>query len=247
MSQYSLERKESVLRRMVAPMAISMAQLSEETGISTWTLYNWRRQPIDKGEEAVVGSAKHSGKWSARQKFAVVVDTAAFNEAELAEYCRKKGLYPEQIKAWRAAAEQAMAGGTVSVREHRVALGIPAYPFAVVTRLHPIFQSFRCQETLEVLPRLPVFVLDGNPARNISLDAFASAVHRFLMPAGFQLFHRLRLGAFERAIRIVATADSQHHHEQNEKAVRALTHVYSLRGSGHHRASHHVGSAIGPR
>lgn len=121
MSQYSLERKESVLRRMVAPMTISMAQLSQETGVSTWTLYNWRKQVIDQGE-AVVGSTKHSGKWSASQKLAVVVETAAFNEAELAEFCRKKGLYPEQIKAWRAAAEQAMAGGMVSAKEHRQAL-----------------------------------------------------------------------------------------------------------------------------
>ena len=118
MSQYSLERKESVLRRMVAPMTISMAQLSQETGVSTWTLYNWRVQAIDKGE-AGVGSAKHSGKGSAGQKLAVVVDTSAFNEAELAEYCRKKGLYVEQVKTWRQACEQAMAGGTVSAREHR--------------------------------------------------------------------------------------------------------------------------------
>lgn len=29
------------------------------------------------------------------------------NEAELAEYCRQRGLYPEQVKAWRAACEQA--------------------------------------------------------------------------------------------------------------------------------------------
>ena len=37
-------------------------------------------------------------------KFAVVVETAAFNETELSEYCRSKGLYPEQVKAWRDAA-----------------------------------------------------------------------------------------------------------------------------------------------
>lgn len=121
MTQYSLERKESVLRRMCAPMTISMAELSEETGVSTWTLYHWRRQAIDKGE-AAVGSAKHSGKWSSSQKFAVVVETAAFNEAELAEYCRKKGLYPEQVKRWRAQAEQAMASGAVSAKELRAAL-----------------------------------------------------------------------------------------------------------------------------
>jgi hypothetical protein len=121
MSQYSLERKESVLRQMVAPMRISMVQLAQETGISTWTRYHWRRQVIDKGE-VVVGSTKHSGKWSASQKFAVVIETAAFNEAELAEYCRKKGLYPEQVKSWRELGEQAMASGVVSAKEWREAL-----------------------------------------------------------------------------------------------------------------------------
>jgi transposase-like protein len=29
------------------------------------------------------------------------------SEAEVAEYCRQKGLYPEQVRQWRAACEQA--------------------------------------------------------------------------------------------------------------------------------------------
>ena len=45
--------------------------------------------------------------WSSRDKFAAVLETAAPNEADLAEYCRKRGLFPEQIKAWRGACEQA--------------------------------------------------------------------------------------------------------------------------------------------
>lgn len=32
---------------------------------------------------------------------------AALNESELGEYCRKRGLYPEQIQAWHCACEQA--------------------------------------------------------------------------------------------------------------------------------------------
>jgi len=31
----------------------------------------------------------------------VIVETAALSEAEVAEYCRKKGLYPEQITQWK--------------------------------------------------------------------------------------------------------------------------------------------------
>jgi len=33
----------------------------------------------------------------------VVIETAALNEEELAEYCRRKGLYVEQIARWREA------------------------------------------------------------------------------------------------------------------------------------------------
>ena len=44
--------------------------------------------------------------WSSRDKFAAVLETAALNEA-MAEYCRKRGLFPAQITAWRVACEQA--------------------------------------------------------------------------------------------------------------------------------------------
>lgn len=37
-------------------------------------------------------------------KLAIVFETRALNITELGEYCRRKGLYPEQIKAWEAAA-----------------------------------------------------------------------------------------------------------------------------------------------
>ncbi len=45
--------------------------------------------------------------WTSRDKFAAVLETAALNEADLAAYCRQRGLYPEQIGVWRAACEQA--------------------------------------------------------------------------------------------------------------------------------------------
>src|SRR5690554_1957353 len=38
----------------------------------------------------------------AEAKLAVVIETGSMNEAELSEYCRAKGLYVEQVKAWKA-------------------------------------------------------------------------------------------------------------------------------------------------
>ena len=40
----------------------------------------------------------------------MVVEVAALNEAEQGEYCRQRGLYPEQLQNWRRACEQANAG-----------------------------------------------------------------------------------------------------------------------------------------
>jgi len=45
--------------------------------------------------------------WSSRDKFSAVLESAGMNETELAEYCRRKGLYPNQIEAWRKACENA--------------------------------------------------------------------------------------------------------------------------------------------
>lgn len=53
------------------------------------------------------GDGKQADQWSSQDKFRVVLESASLNAAELAEYCRRKGLYVEQIKAWREACEQA--------------------------------------------------------------------------------------------------------------------------------------------
>lgn len=116
MAHYPTERRESVVRRMLTE-AISIPALAKETGIAPWTLYRWRETAKTNGE-AVSKTKKHE-KMSAAQKVAMVVETAAFNEAELAEYCRKQGLYPEQIKAWRDACEQATAGHLVPMKQLR--------------------------------------------------------------------------------------------------------------------------------
>ena len=100
MKQYPEERKQAVLRRMMPPENTPVSVLAEETGISDVTLYHWRKQARSKGL-VVPGDGSNPESWSPEDKFAVVLETAAMNEAELAEYCRKKGLYAEQISVWK--------------------------------------------------------------------------------------------------------------------------------------------------
>jgi len=79
-----------------------VSELARESGITEQTLYTWRRQLRNQGTP-VPGSGKNAEEWTSEDKFAVVLETAALNESELSEYCRRKGLFAEQTAMWRAA------------------------------------------------------------------------------------------------------------------------------------------------
>ena len=95
-----------MLKRMLPPNNMAIRQLSQDEGISETTLHKWRAEARGKGHLLPTADAGPEG-WSSRDKFAAVLETAVLNEADLAEYCRKRGLYPAQIAAWRSACEQA--------------------------------------------------------------------------------------------------------------------------------------------
>ena len=119
MSKYSEEFREQVVRKMMAPHAMSVAQVSREIGVSEQTLYNWRNRFRHEGK-AVPADPSNPESWSGENKLAVVIETAALNEEELAEYCRRKGLYVEQVMRWReAAAAGADTQRPLSVAERR--------------------------------------------------------------------------------------------------------------------------------
>lgn len=103
---YSLERREAVLKKMLPPNNRSIAELAKEEGISDATLYNWRQQARNEGRLMPDSDNTPEG-WVSRDKFAAVMESATMSEAEIAQYCRQRGLYPEQLSAWRKACEQA--------------------------------------------------------------------------------------------------------------------------------------------
>ena len=103
---YSTERRAAVLRKLEPPNAVPVRQLAKEEGISEATLHAWRREARSQGRLLPDADAGPEG-WTSRDKFAAVLETAALNEADLAAYCRQRGLYAVRIQAWRTACEQA--------------------------------------------------------------------------------------------------------------------------------------------
>lgn len=104
--RYPPERREAILAKLQPPYNRTVAEVAAEEGLSAATIYNWRRQARNQGRLLPNASPTTEG-WSSQEKFLAVLETAALTEQELAEYCRKRGLYAEQIARWRASCEQA--------------------------------------------------------------------------------------------------------------------------------------------
>jgi transposase-like protein len=113
MSRLPKARKDAILNKMLAPHPPTIRELAQREGISEATLYNWRNQLRREGRP-VPEHDRSSENWSAQTKFAVVLETATLSEVELSEYCRAKGLFPEQVKQWREISIQAHAEADTS-------------------------------------------------------------------------------------------------------------------------------------
>jgi transposase-like protein len=104
MKHYPKERKDAVIAKMANHP--SLPQLAEQEGISLPTLYAWRRQAREQGILMPSGDDTPDG-WNSADKFNAVLQTASMNEAQIAEFCRANGLYPEQIQRWKTACQNA--------------------------------------------------------------------------------------------------------------------------------------------
>jgi transposase len=107
--RYSKELKSLIITKMLPPNNQSLSQIQQETGVPEGTLKLWRKEIRQKGFAAPAGE-QQSEQWSTRDKFLIVIETSTLSEIELAEYCRKKGLYVEQVKSWQDNCMQANGG-----------------------------------------------------------------------------------------------------------------------------------------
>ncbi len=110
MTRLPKARKDAILSKMLLSHPPSIRELAQQEGLSETTLYNWRNQ-LRKEGRPVPEQNRSSENWSAQTKFAVVVETLSLSEVELSEYCRAKGLFPEQVRRWQEVSIQAHTEG----------------------------------------------------------------------------------------------------------------------------------------
>ena len=107
MPRYSEERRAAVVAKLLPPQTLSPQEVAEQEGLSLATVYKWRAEARAKGHCLPAANAEGAEQWSSKDRFNAVLETAAMNAEQSAEYCRRRGLYPEQLAAWRGDCEQA--------------------------------------------------------------------------------------------------------------------------------------------
>jgi len=104
MTQYSTAFKDRLVRRLVAPQAVSANRPAGEVGVPQATLSRWLL-----AARRVEGMTKRTRtKWSGAEKLRVVIAAQGLDETALGALLRREGLHEAQLAEWRAAAEAAL-------------------------------------------------------------------------------------------------------------------------------------------
>lgn len=93
------ELRERAIMHMMPPYNWSLRQVADDIGVGIATVHGWRKQLELEG--LIIRKIEPDSEHSTEQIFTILLETAALSEHELAEYCRKHGLYPEHLVVWK--------------------------------------------------------------------------------------------------------------------------------------------------
>jgi transposase-like protein len=97
MARYSTQQKQAIVDRYLNS-ELSVREFADQEGLSKSTLYTWSNK-FNNHKDLLLKTPQYSSE----QRFAFVLKTATLSETEISQYCREKGLFPQQISAWKKA------------------------------------------------------------------------------------------------------------------------------------------------
>jgi len=122
--KYSVKFKESMVKKLTVPGAVSATSLSREVGIPQSTLSRWVRENAMGMGEGEGMERKRPQEWTAAEKLEVVIEAGKLDEESLGRYLREKGLHTVNLQQWRQEVLEALEGkrrnGKADPRDKRI-------------------------------------------------------------------------------------------------------------------------------
>jgi transposase len=81
-----------------------MKVLSQELGVSTYSLYQWTREQGG----SLMTKQQSPQDWTAQEKVKAVIEFEKLSEIEQGEYLRSRGLLSQNIASWKKCMEEAL-------------------------------------------------------------------------------------------------------------------------------------------
>lgn len=97
--QYSKGFKESILKKVLPPESRKVAEVSRESGISTWTIYQWKRAAREGTLAGVSGDLRPRDR-NPVEKLRLIIEGNALDEQRRGEWLREHGLHSEHLTLW---------------------------------------------------------------------------------------------------------------------------------------------------
>jgi transposase len=96
---------EAVKKALSRAKESSMNSVARSLGIANSTLHGWVKAVgnRDLNESPTSGgfNEKKSFQLTSQEKLEAIVYTANLTQEQISEYCRKKGIFPHHLKAWK--------------------------------------------------------------------------------------------------------------------------------------------------
>ncbi len=109
-----IDVKEKGVMWLLPPYSWSVRHIAQKLALSSSVVARWRPELVAQGllpkNERI--SSVDGEEWTPERRFSVVLETASLSEMELADYCRRQGLFVEQVKEWR----------VISIKAHEMKL-----------------------------------------------------------------------------------------------------------------------------
>jgi DNA-binding transcriptional MerR regulator len=100
-ARYGQAFRNKAVARLLPPESASPSVVAQEIGVSVDTLERWRSEAL--------AAPPGDRVWTAAARFEAVLTTASMDEEARGAWCRKNGVYPQELAKWREAAKEALA------------------------------------------------------------------------------------------------------------------------------------------
>lgn len=97
--RYSQGFKESILKKVLPPETRSVAEVSRETGVPAWSIYQWKREARN-GKLGAAGAQLRPSDRNPAEKLRLVIEGNALEEEQQGEWLREHGLHSEHLRMW---------------------------------------------------------------------------------------------------------------------------------------------------